>query len=419
MREDAILSPSQVGQYLKSMMDRDHLLSRLLVRGELSNYKMYPSGHHYFTLKDGEGALRCVMFRSDAQSLRFRPENGMQVIAAGRVTVFPRDGQYQMYCARLTPEGVGDLALAFEQLKEKLAREGLFDPARKKKIPVFPRKIALITSPAGAAVRDMIRILGARWPLAEIKVIPVRVQGMEAPQEIATTIQWANWNGAADLIITGRGGGSMEDLWAFNEEVVAQAIYASGIPVISAVGHEPDVTIADFVADLRAATPSNAAELAVPDQNEVYVSLLGNGERLERTISIRLSRYRQTLDRLAASRPMTEPGSYFREKRLLLDFQSSRLAHGLRSSSAGQRERLSRLSAAFPGSAARTVTQCRERLNALAASLDALSPLKVLGRGYAIARRGDGKAVVSTGDVVSGDKLELTLSDGSVDCRVL
>lgn len=419
MREDAILSPSQVGQYLKSMMDRDHLLSRLLVRGELSNYKMYPSGHHYFTLKDGEGALRCVMFRSDAQSLRFRPENGMQVIAAGRVTVFPRDGQYQMYCARLTPEGVGDLALAFEQLKEKLAREGLFDPARKKEIPVFPRKIALITSPAGAAVRDMIRILGARWPLAEIKVIPVRVQGMEAPQEIAAAIQWANWNGVADLIITGRGGGSMEDLWAFNEEVVARAIYASGIPVISAVGHEPDVTIADFVADLRAATPSNAAELAVPDQNEVYVSLLGNGERLERTISIRLSRYRQTLDRLAASRPMTEPGSYFREKRLLLDFQSSRLAHGLRSSSAGQRERLSRLSAAFPGSAARTVTQCRERLNALAASLDALSPLKVLGRGYAIARRGDGKAVVSTGDVVSGDKLELTLSDGSVDCRVL
>lgn len=419
MREDAILSPSQVGQYLKSMMDRDHLLSRLLVRGELSNYKMYPSGHHYFTLKDGEGALRCVMFRSDAQSLRFRPENGMQVIAAGRVTVFPRDGQYQMYCARLTPEGVGDLALAFEQLKEKLAREGLFDPACKKETPVFPRKIALITSPAGAAVRDMIRILGARWPLAEIKVIPVRVQGMEAPQEIAAAIQWANWNGAADLIITGRGGGSMEDLWAFNEEVVAQAIYASGIPVISAVGHEPDVTIADFVADLRAATPSNAAELAVPDQNEVYVSLLGNGERLERTISVRLSRYRQTLDRLAASRPMTEPGSYFREKRLLLDFQSSRLAHGLRSSSAGQRERLSRLSAAFPGSAARTVTQCRERLNALAASLDALSPLKVLGRGYAIARRGDGKAVVSTEDVASGDKLELTLSDGSIDCRVL
>ena len=199
MREDAILTPSQVGQYLKTLMDRDHLLSRLLVRGELSNYKMYPSGHHYFTLKDGEGALRCVMFRSDAQSLRFRPENGMQVIAAGRVTVFPRDGQYQMYCARLTPEGVGDLALAFEQLKEKLAQEGLFDPAHKKEIPVFPRKIALITSPAGAAVRDMVRILGARWPLSEVRVVPVRVQGAEAPQEIAAAIQWANWHNLAEI----------------------------------------------------------------------------------------------------------------------------------------------------------------------------------------------------------------------------
>ena len=284
MREDAILSPSQVGQYLKNMMDRDRLLSRLLVRGELSNYKMYPSGHHYFTLKDGEGSLRCVMFRSDAQYLRFRPENGMQVIAAGRVTVFPRDGQYQMYCARLTPEGVGDLALAFEQLKEKLAQEGLFDPSRKKEIPEFPGEIALITSPAGAAVRDMIRILGARWPLTRICVIPVRVQGEEAPQEIAAAIQWANLKRVADLIITGRGGGSMEDLWAFNEEIVARAIYRSDIPIISAVGHEPDVTIADFVADLRASTPSNAAELAVPDQNEVYMSLMGGRERDRKSV---------------------------------------------------------------------------------------------------------------------------------------
>lgn len=419
MSEDAILTPSQVGQYLKTMMDRDHLLSRLLVRGELSNYKIYPSGHHYFTLKDGEGALRCVMFRSDAQSLRFRPENGMQVIAAGRVTVFPRDGQYQLYCARLTPEGVGDLALAFEQLKEKLAREGLFDPAHKKEIPVFPRKIVLVTSPAGAAVRDMIRILGARWPLTEVRVIPVRVQGEEAPQEIAAAIQWANWHRLADLMIIGRGGGSMEDLWAFNEEVVARAIYSSEIPVISAVGHEPDVTIADFVADLRASTPSNAAELAVPDQNEVYASLLGDKERLERALSVRLARYRQTLDRLTASRPMTEPASYFREKRLLLDFQGSRLTHGLRQSAASQRERLSALSAALPNSAARTVMQRRERLNTLAAALDAMSPLKVLSRGYAIAQREDGRAVVSTAGVTSGDKLKLTLSDGSVDCRVI
>ncbi|MCI9156054.1 MAG: exodeoxyribonuclease VII large subunit, partial [Lawsonibacter sp.] len=365
------------------------------------------------------GALRCVMFRSDAQSLRFRPENGMQVIAAGRVTVFPRDGQYQMYCARLTPEGVGDLALAFEQLKEKLAREGLFDPAHKQEIPEFPKRIALITSPAGAAVRDMIRILGARWPLSEVKVIPVRVQGAEAPQEIAAAIQWANWKDAADLLITGRGGGSMEDLWAFNEEIVARAIYASEIPVISAVGHEPDVTIADFVADLRASTPSNAAELAVPDQNDIYMSLLGDKERLEASVAVKLTRYQTALERLAASRPMTDPAFYFREKRLLLDYQSSRLAHGLRQSAAGQRERLSALCAALPGGGKRMVLQRRERLNALAASLDALSPLKVLGRGYAIAQREDGKAIVSTGDVSSGDRLKLTLTDGSVNCRVL
>ena len=248
MREETILSPSQVSGYIKSWMDRDRLLSGLLVRGELSNYKMYPSGHHYFTLKDSQGALRCVMFRGDAASLRFRPENGMQVIAAGRITVFPRDGQYQLYCVRLTPEGAGDLHVAFEQLKEKLLREGLFDQAHKRPLPAYPRRIALITSPAGAAVRDMLRILGARYPLAQVRVLPVRVQGEGAAEEIAAALDWANLHQAADLIITGRGGGSMEDLWAFNEECVARAIYRSQIPVISAVGHEPDVTIADFVA---------------------------------------------------------------------------------------------------------------------------------------------------------------------------
>ena len=419
MREDTILTPSQVGQYLKNMMDRDYLLSRLLIRGELSNYKMYPSGHHYFTLKDGEGALRCVMFRSDAQSLHFQPENGIQVIATGRVTVFPRDGQYQLYCVRLTPEGVGDLALAFEQLKEKLAQEGLFAPEHKKKIPEFPEKIALVTSPAGAAVRDMIRILGARWPLTEINVIPVRVQGEEAPQEIAAAIQWINLHHAADLIITGRGGGSMEDLWAFNEEVVARSIYYSEIPVISAVGHEPDITIADFVADLRASTPSNAAELAVPDQNEVYMSLLGKRDRLESAVVVRLSQYKQILDRLASSRPMTEPDSYFREKRLLLDYQSRRMVYGLRRVVSKQQERVGKLSATLPNSGLSTITKQRERLNTLAAALDAMSPLKVLGRGYSITQRKDGKVVTSVKDVALGEKLKLTLTDGGLDCQVL
>ena len=395
-QEQPILTPSQVGQYIKGFMDRDRVLSGLLVRGELSNYKMYPSGHHYFTLKDGEGALRCVMFRGDAASLRFRPQNGMQVIAAGRVTVFPRDGQYQLYCVRLTPEGAGDLYLAFEQLKQRLLREGLFDQSRKKPLPRFPDTIALVTSPAGAAVRDMLRILRARWPAARVRVLPVRVQGEGAAEEIAAAIRWANLHHVADLIITGRGGGSMEDLWAFNEEAVARAICNSEIPVISAVGHEPDVTIADFAADLRAATPSNATELAVPDQAEVSAALSGLGGRLEQAMRQRLLRSRQTLDRLGGSRMMTDPRAYFQDKRILLDYQGRRLGHGLDRCLGGQRERLARLSAA----------------------LDAMSPLKVLGRGYAIAQKGDGGVIASVKDAGPGEQFSLRLSDGALSCRV-
>ena len=397
MRETpSILTPSQVGQYIKGFMDRDRVLSGLLVRGEISNYKLYPSGHHYFTLKDGEGALRCVMFRGDAASLRFRPQNGMQVIAAGRVTVFPRDGQYQLYCARLTPEGAGDLHVAFEQLKEKLLREGLFDRSRKKHIPRFPGRIALVTSPAGAAVRDMLRILKARWPMAQVYVLPVRVQGEGAAEEIAGAIRWCCMTRSADLIITGRGGGSMEDLWAFNEEIVARAIYGADIPVISAVGHEPDVTIADFVADLRAATPSNAAELAVPDQNEIRGALNQSKRRLEQGILRLLTLRREQLNRLGKSRSMTDPGSYVRDKRLLLDYQSRPLVHGLDKSVSGQKERLARL----------------------AAALDAMSPLKVLGRGYAIAQKENGAVIASVEDAEPGEGFALRLRDGRLRCRV-
>ena len=392
----SILTPAQVGQYIKGFMDRDRLLSNLLVRGELSNCRLYPSGHHYFTLKDGEGALRCVMFRGDAASLRFQPENGMQVIAAGRVTVFPRDGQYQLYCTRLVSEGAGDLHTAFEQLKRRLLEEGLFDQSRKKPLPPFPGTIALVTSPAGAAVRDMLRILKSRWPMTRVRVLPVRVQGEGAAQEIASAIRWANRYRVADLIITGRGGGSMEDLWAFNEEVVARAIAASELPVISAVGHEPDVTIADFAADLRAATPSNAAELAVPDQREVRAGLEQIQARLEHAMGRRLAGYRQALDRLSRSRSMTEPAAYFQNKRLLLDYYSRRLSHGGERCLSGQRERLGRL----------------------ASALDAMSPLKVLGRGYAIPRREDGRVLTSAGDAAAGDRLLLRLSDGTLRCRV-
>ena len=390
------ISVTALNQYVKGLLDRDRLLSQVLVRSEISNYKVYPSGHHYFSLKDAESSVRCVMFRREAASLRFRPENGMKVVVSGRVSVFPRDGVYQLYCSHMMPDGVGELAFAFERLKERLHREGLFDPARKKPLPAYPHTIALVTSPAGAAVRDMIRILGARWPMAKVLVVPVRVQGEGAAQEIAQALDLVNACRMAEVIITGRGGGSMEDLWAFNEEIVARAIAEADIPVISAVGHEPDVTIADFVADLRAATPSNAAELAVPDRREVRAALEADRDRLAAAVRGRLDRERRVLDRLASSRAMTEPASYFKDKRLLLDYQSGRLVRAMERLTGGRRERLS----------------------SLAAALDAMSPLKVLGRGYAIARRADGKVISSVRDTAPGEEFRLRVSDGELDCLV-
>ena len=392
-----IYTVSQVNQYIKALLDKDRALTALYVRGEISNYKAYPSGHHYFSLKDGEGAIRCVMFKREAMSLRFRPENGMKVIAFGRVAVFPRDGQYQLYCTSLTPEGVGDLHLAFEQLKQKLYAEGLFDPAHKKPIPRFPKRIALITSSAGAAVRDMLRILGARWPMAEVFLLPVRVQGAGAPGGLCAAIAWANRHQVADPIITGRGGGSMEDLWAFNDENLARTIYHSAIPVISAVGHEPDVTISDFVADLRAAPPSNAAELAVPDQNEVAVWLRQMEGRLAQAMGRKLDSARKDLDRAARCRALQDPMNYVDDKRMVLDYQREKLAAGL--NTALNRE--------------------RQRFGALASKLDALSPLKVLGRGYAIPRKADGGVVRSVTDVASGDPLKLRVADGEISCQVV
>ncbi len=391
-----ILSVSQLSHHIKGLMDRDELLSGVLVRGEISNYKMYPSGHHYFTLKDADSALRCVMFRGDAARLRFRPENGMQVIAAGRISVFPRDGQYQLYCVNLTPEGAGQLQIAFEQLKAKLQAEGLFDPANKKPLPVYPKRIALVTSSAGAAVRDMLRILKARWPMSRVLVVPVRVQGEQAAEEIAAAIDCVNYYDLGDLIITGRGGGSVEDLWAFNEEPVVRAIFNSEIPVISAVGHEPDVTISDFVADLRAATPSNAAELAVPDRTEEDKRLAHLGQRLFRATVQPIGTARQRLERLRRSRVLTDPAAGIREKRLLLDYQSGKLLHGMEQMLAAQQRDMGRL----------------------AAALDAMSPLKVLGRGYAIARDESGRVLTGAEQTEPGDKLDLRLANGSLVCRV-
>ena len=391
-----IYDVSEVNQYIKEILDNQPELSDILIRGELSNYKVYPSGHHYFTLKDSQGALRCVMFKGSAMKLRFRPENGMQVVASGRISVFPRDGAYQLYCTHLSADGVGDLYVAFEQLKEKLLREGLFDQSHKKPLPLFPQRIAIITSSAGAAVHDMIRILRRRYPLAKVLLLPVRVQGVEAPPEIVGAIRYANRWQLADVIITGRGGGSLEDLWAFNDERVARAIYESQIPVISAVGHEPDVTISDFVADRRASTPSNAAEIAVPDMASLLRQLQDRQSRLSQSQLNLLDGCRRRLKELSGRRAVTDPTAFLQDRRLQLDYVQQKL-----------------------GTAARgMVERDLRRFASLAAQLDAMSPLKVLGRGYAMVRDETGQVLRSAQQVELGQTVHVRLAQGSLDCTV-
>lgn len=394
--EQHIFSVKEVNDLIKLLLDNEPMLQNIQVQGELSNYKIYPSGHHYFSLKDAEGAIRCVMFRGQAAQLRFRPENGMKVLAMGRVSVFPRDGAYQLYCTHLSPLGAGDLAVAFEQLKSKLFAEGLFDPAHKKPLPAYPRTIAIVTSSAGAAIHDMIRILRKRYPIAKIVLLPVRVQGKEAPAEIAGAIRYANRWKVGDLIITGRGGGSMEDLWAFNDERVARAIYDSALPVISAVGHEPDVTISDFVADARASTPSNAAEIAVPDQIEILRWLNDLSGRMEQMEIQRLEVLRQRLNLLSSKRALTDHLAYVQDKRM-------ELVH--------VQQRIGDLSE-------KILAQKKQRFSADAASLDALSPLKVLGRGYAMAQNAQGKILKSGQEVAPGDHVTITLGEGGFYCTV-
>lgn len=396
MEEQRIFSVTEVNSYIKNLIDGTPMLGGLFIRGELSNYKIYPSGHHYFTLKDGECALRCVMFRGAAGKLRFRPESGMKVVVFGRISVFPRDGAYQLYCTQMNADGIGDLYVAFEQLKEKLLQEGLFDESHKKPLPKYPQRIAIVTSSAGAAVHDMIRILRHRYPIAKILLLPVRVQGVEAPPEIAGAIRYANRWQLADVLITGRGGGSIEDLWAFNDERVARAIYASEIPVISAVGHEPDVTISDFVADRRAATPSNAAEIAVPDMSELLRGLASSQMRLVQGACNLLQRENQRLDTWMHKRVLTDPMAFVQDKRMQLDFVQQKLG----------------------GAATRQLDGDMRRFTQLTAKLDALSPLKVLGRGYAMVQDEKGSVLRSSEQVQIGDNICVKLAQGRLQCTV-
>ena len=390
------MTVSELNARVKALVESDPMLSRVMVRGELSNYKIYPSGHHYFTMKDAEASLRCVMFRSSASKLRFRPESGMSVTATGRVSVYPRDGAYQLYVTDLMPEGVGDLQVAFEQLKARLEAEGLFDEDHKKELPAYPGRIALITSPVGAAVQDMIRILGSRWPLSEVLVVPVRVQGTEAAGEIAAAIGLVNRNRLADLIITGRGGGSLEDLWAFNEEIVARAVYASEIPVIAAVGHEPDVTIADYVADLRASTPSNAAELAVPDKAAFAARLANSRSRLINAVTKKIALNRKTIKELAGKRVLQRPDEIFALRRMDLDMLRERM-----------------LSAEE-----RMISGKKQQFLTCVAAMEAMSPLKVLTRGYTITETQDKRMLRSAEEARREDRLTVRFYDGSVSCLV-
>ena len=391
-----VLSITQINEYIRERLDSDRMLAQVAVRGEISNYKMYPSGHLYFTLKDENAALKCVMFKNNAMRLRFRPENGMKVIVAGKISVFPRDGAYQLYCSAMAMDGIGDLYAAFEQLKNKLAAQGLFDPAHKKPIPKYPQTIGIVTSEAGAAVHDMLRILRKRYPLAKVRLLSVRVQGVEAPGEIAAAIRYAKHYRLADLLIVGRGGGSIEDLWAFNDERVAHAIYQSEIPVISAVGHEPDVTISDYVADLRAATPSNGAELAVPDREALSQTLDSMSAAMTSALSRQLNAAQRHLNVLSQSAVLQSPAGYLEQKEKEIQLLKNRLI-------AAQNNSIARKNQRFIGNVAK---------------LDAMSPMKVLTRGYSMAKNQTGEILRSVNQVNPGEDIHVRLSDGIVSATV-
>lgn len=414
-----VYSVTRLNNEIKDLLDAVPGYRNLLVQGEISNYKAHSSGHHYMTLKDEGASINAVMFRSDAMRLKFRLENGMKVIVRARVSSFPRTGQVQLYISEVIPDGAGALNLAFEQLKRKLQAEGLFDPAHKKPIPSCPQRIALVTSPTGAAVRDMIRILGRRWPLAKVTLYPAQVQGQGAAESIARALMLANAIGEADVILCGRGGGSMEDLWAFNEEIVARAIYDSAIPVISAVGHEPDVTIADFAADLRAPTPSGAAELAVPDRAEYALSVRTLDTRLRTAAHKQLQIRRQRLTALQERLELRTPAKYIAEKRLLIDQLTDRLCTALPARLTREEQKLTMLRQRLLTAGQGGLHKRRLRFAQTVATLDAISPLRVLARGYAVATKGKRGAVVTDAAALkAGDTLHIRFAKGAANCRV-
>ena len=391
----AVITVSQLNNYVKRYFDANSALASLWIKGEISNFKLHSSGHIYMTLKDSGATLKCVMFSSNVQRLKFRPDNGMKVVAMGRVSVYERDGVYQLYVEQLIPDGMGELYAAYEQLKEALELAGYFDASAKKTIPSYPEKIGIVTSPQGAALKDMLNILNRRYPLAEIYVYPALVQGVEAASTIAEGIEYFNNDCIVDTIIIGRGGGSIEDLWAFNERVVADAIFASVVPVISAVGHETDFTIADFVADLRAPTPSAAAELAVPDINELTAYLEQSKSRMFNALNSLIKVKKARLDYLLQRDLHKTVLRYIEDCKLCLDSTVDNMNDAMQ-------ER---------------ITNLGNRFSSLCIKLDALSPLKVLSRGYAVVSK-DENNIKSISDLSVGDSVNVRISDGQLLCDV-
>ena len=392
--EPVELTVTQLTARIKVLLETE--LSRVTVLGEISNCRPASSGHLYLTLKDAGSQIPAVIWRSRVSRIRFDVQNGLEVIATGAVEVYAPHGKYQLIIDSLVPQGIGSLELAFRQLQEKLAAEGLFDPERKRPLPKFPRRIALVTSPTGAALRDMLQVIGRRWKGADIVILPVAVQGKAAAGQIAAALQIVPEIPGVDVVITGRGGGSLEDLWAFNEEVVARAIFGCPVPVVSAVGHEVDVSIADLVADCRALTPSEAGELVVPDRIEVRANIDRLRHQLISALRRRATESRVRLDAISDRRVFQRPLEFVHDRTAQLDEMADRIkrASGL------------------------LLERRRQKLAGIAGSLDALSPLKVLQRGYSVTTRDDGKAVRSVSDVVSGDVIHTLLQDGVIAGRV-
>lgn len=439
--EPHIYTIKEVNKYIRMKMDVDPVLSDVWLRGEVSNFTHHSSGHMYFTLKDKESRIKCVMFASHNAKLKFMPREGTKVLARGTISVFERDGAYQFYANAMQPDGLGSLYLAYEQLKASLEEEGLFANSRKRTLPLFPKSVGVITSPTGAAVRDIITTLQRRYPIAAIKIAPVQVQGELAAPSIVKAIEMMNKEQTCDVLIVGRGGGSLEELWAFNEEIVARAIAASNIPVISAVGHETDFTIADFVADVRAATPTAAAELAVPHIQELQARLRRNEEKLRYATETRIARLKERLVRAQQSPTFLQPKRYFLQQAERVDYLQAALKTSIRNSLDRQKLNL----AYYDGKLARLHPENRikllgQKINTSSSrmhdamkrmvemkkiqtvtsmkQLDALSPLKVMARGYSLAYTTENQLLKMTHQVNQGDHIEVKLTDGILNCEV-